>query len=118
MKKFSTPFMAKSPLKQNGEDKKSDVYELSTKELMESVPGYNPRTGKVMLGGAVSAGGLGSGQSLSLLGKIGAGLAAGATAVAGLVRGRYARNRYKESQEKLKKQDAITDVYRSQGPRP
>tara|TARA_R100000808_G_scaffold5222_1_gene16031 strand:- start:430 stop:750 length:321 start_codon:yes stop_codon:yes gene_type:complete len=106
--------MAKSPLKNNGEE----IRDAS--EILGDQPGYNPNTNTIMQTGTVpaSSGGLGSGQSLSLLGKIGAGIATGATTVAGLVTDAKVRKRYKESQEKWKKQDAVTDVYRSQGPKP
>lgn len=48
MNKFSKPFMAKSPLRQEGEIK-------SMNDLMKDVPGWNPRIGKVVQGGSVSA---------------------------------------------------------------
>jgi hypothetical protein len=98
MSKFSTPFMAKSPLRQNGEIRPAS-------EVLEGQAGYNKNTNTVMQAGTVSAspGGLGSGQSLSLLSKIGAGLAAGATAVAGYFMDKGATEGYKESQEKYKK---------------
>ena len=50
MSRFSSPFMAKSPLKNNGE---GELKHLS--EIMKDVPGYNPRTGKVMQGGSINA---------------------------------------------------------------
>jgi len=50
MSRFSSPFMAKSPLKNNGE---GELKHLS--EIMKDVPGYNQRTGKVMQGGSINA---------------------------------------------------------------
>ena len=99
--KFSSPFMAKSPLNQEGEIRDAS-------EILGDQPGYNKNTNTVMQAGTVAAssGGLGSGQSLSLIGKIGAGVAAGAGVVAGLVRDRAAKKGYKESQEKWKKKNA------------
>ena len=88
-----------SPLKDKGEIKDSS-------NILKNVPGYNPKTGKVMQGGAVGAGGLGSGQSLSLMGKIASGIAAGAAAVAGFAMDRGAKKSKQESDEKWKKRNA------------
>ena len=111
MSKFSTPFMAKSPLRQNGEIRDAS-------EVLGGVEGYNPNTNTVMQTGTVpaSTGGLGSTQSLSLLGKIGAGLAAGATAVAGYFMDKGAKEGYKESQEKYKKNAAVIKARNSKIP--
>ena len=48
--RFSSPFMAKSPLQNNGEGAIK-----SMDDLMKNVPGYNKRTGKVMQAGTVNA---------------------------------------------------------------
>ena len=113
MSKFSTPFMAKSPLRQNG---KGELRDQS--EVLGDVEGYNPKTGDVMQTGTIpaSTGGLGSTQSLSLLGKIGAGLAAGATTVAGYFMDKGAKEGYKESQEKYKKNAAVIKARNSKIP--
>jgi len=102
MTKFSSPFMAKSPLRQE----KGEIRDAS--EILGDQPGYNKNTNTVMQAGTVAAssGGLGSGQSLSLIGKIGAGIAAGAGVVAGLAVDRAAKKRYNESQKKWKKRNA------------
>ena len=99
--KFSSPFMAKSPLNQEGEIRDAS-------EILGDQPGYNKNTNTVMQAGTVSAGGggLGSGQSLSLMAKIGAGIATGAGIIAGMVSSTAAKKRYKESQEKWKKKNA------------
>ena len=102
MTKFSSPFMAKSPLRQ----KKGEIRDAS--EILGDQPGYNPNTNTVMQAGTVSAGsgGLGSGQSLSLMAKIGAGIATGAGIIAGMVSSTAAKNRKKESDKEWKKRQA------------
>ena len=99
--KFSSPFMAKSPLNQEGEIRDAS-------EILGDQPGYNKNTNTVMQAGTVAAGsgGLGSGQSLSLIGKIGAGIATGAGVVAGMVSSTAAKNRKKESDKKWNKRQA------------
>jgi hypothetical protein len=100
--KFSSPFMTKSPLRQ----KKGEIRDTS--EILGDQPGYKPNIGKVIQGGSVNvpSGGMGSAKFAGLVGKIMAGVATGAAVVGGVIRDRYAKKRYKESQEKWKKKNA------------
>ncbi len=99
--KFSSPFLAKSPLNQEGEIRDAS-------EILGNQPGYNQNTNTVMQAGTVAAGGggLGSAQSLSQTLQIGAGIAAGAGVVAGMASSTAAKNRKKESDKKWNKRQA------------